>query len=224
MQGKLCAKFYQTLCIAPALACHPLHPERLPGMNPISLTAAKALLALYVEAKDNNRPALIAEAFAQDASLTFSIDTDTISFPAKTEGAPAIAATLVSDFAKTFDHCRTYYIGDTAAALTGNTMTIPWLVVMRETAAHTLRAGKGFYSWGFAAGDDGSYRIASLHIHIERMDSVPDPGAAVLSALQSSLPYPWLPEPALKTVIEGSAAAQPGLAFLRAFAEPARMP
>lgn len=194
-------------------------------MNSISLTAAKALLARYVEAKDNNRPALIPEAFAQDASLTFSIDTDTISFPAKTKGASAIAATLVSDFARTFDRCRTYYIdiGDASAAQTGNTMTIPWLVVMRETAAHTLRVGKGFYRWGFAAGDDGSYRIASLHIHIERMDSAPDPEAAVLAALQSSLPYPWLHVPALKTAIEESAAEQPGLAFLRAFAEPARM-
>ncbi|WP_454738711.1 nuclear transport factor 2 family protein [Cupriavidus necator] len=208
-----------------AIACapSPSNPETIPGMNQISLTAAKALLARYVEAKDNNRPALIPEAFAQDASLTFSIDTDTITFPAKTEGAPAIAATLVSDFAQTFDRCRTYYIGDAAAAQTGNTMTIPWLVVMRETAAHTLRVGKGFYRWGFAAGDDGSYRIASLHIHIERMDSAPDPEAAVLAALQSSLPYPWLPVPALKTAIEDSAAAQPGLAFLRAFAEPARM-
>ncbi|WP_354683339.1 hypothetical protein [Cupriavidus necator] len=193
-------------------------------MNPISLTAAKALLGRYVDAKDNNRPALIPEAFAQDASLTFSIDTDAISFPARTEGASAIARTLVSDFAQTFDRCRTYYIGDAAAALTGDTMTIPWLVVMRETAAQTLRAGKGFYRWGFAAGQVGSYRIASLHIHIERMDSVPDPGAAVLTALQSALPYPWLPEPALKTVVEGYAAAQPELAFLQAFAEPARLP
>ncbi len=54
-------------------------------MNTIPLATAKARLAQYVEAKDNNRPALIHAAFAPDASLTFSIDTDSISFPPKAE-------------------------------------------------------------------------------------------------------------------------------------------
>ncbi|MGH8790698.1 MAG: hypothetical protein ACREYA_37340 [Cupriavidus necator] len=193
-------------------------------MNTIPLATAKARLAQYVEAKDNNRPSLIHEAFAPDASLTFSIDTDSISFPPKAEGADAIAATLVSEFAKTFDRCRTYYIGDVAAALDGNAMTIPWLVVMRETAASALRVGKGYYRWGFTAGDDGTYRIASLHIHIERMDTIADPGAVTLAALQAALPYPWLPAPVLAASIEAQASAQPALGFLNVFAQAARMP
>ncbi|CAJ95289.1 SnoaL-like domain-containing protein [Cupriavidus necator] len=191
-------------------------------MNTIPLATAKARLAQYVEAKDNNRPALIHEAFAPDASLTFSIDTDSISFPPKAEGADAIASTLVSEFAKTFDRCRTYYIGDVAAALDGNAMTIPWLVVMRETAASALRVGKGHYRWGFAAGDDGTYRIASLHIHIERMDTIADPGAVTLAALQAALPYPWLPAPVLAAAIEAHTGAQPALGFLNVFAQAAR--
>jgi hypothetical protein len=193
-------------------------------MNTIPLATAKACLARYVEAKDNNRPALIREAFAADASLTFSIDTDSISFPPKAEGADAIAATLVSEFAKTFDRCRTYYIGDVAAALDGNAMTIPWLVVMRETAANALRVGKGYYRWGFAAGDDGTYRIATLHIHIERMDTSADPGAVTLAALQAALPYPWLPAPVLAAGIAMQTTAQPALGFLAVFAQAARMP
>ncbi|QUN26405.1 nuclear transport factor 2 family protein [Cupriavidus sp. KK10] len=193
-------------------------------MNTIPLATAKARLAQYVEAKDNNRPTLIHEAFAPDASLTFSIDTDSISFPPRAEGADAIAATLVSEFAKTFDRCRTYYIGDVGAALDGNAMTIPWLVVMRETAASALRVGKGYYRWGFAAGDDGTYRIASLHIHIERIDTIADPGAVTLAALQAALPYPWLPAPVLAASIEAQASAQPALGFLNVFAQAARMP
>ena len=193
-------------------------------MNTIPLAIARTRLAQYVEAKDNNRPALIHEAFAADASLTFSIDTDTISFPPKAEGAAAIATTLVSEFAKTFDRCRTCYIGDVAAALDGNTMTIPWLVVMRETAASALRVGKGYYRWGFAAGDDGTYRIASLHIHIERMDTIADPGAFTLAALQAALPYPWLPAPVLAASIEAQTSAHPALGFLNVFAQATRMP
>ncbi|WP_439687385.1 SnoaL-like domain-containing protein [Cupriavidus oxalaticus] len=186
-------------------------------MNPIPLPEAQALLARYVEAKDHNRPALIHEAFAPDAALTFSIDTDTISFPAKTEGAAAIAATLVTDFARTFDRCRTYYVGDLSLAADGTTLTVPWLVLMRETAAHTLRAGKGIYRWGFARQPDGTYRIASLHIHIARMDVVPDAGAAMLAALQAALPYPWLPLPTLRAAVEAQAAADARLAFLKEF-------
>lgn len=186
-------------------------------MNPIPLPEAQALLARYVEAKDHNRPALIHEAFAPDAMLTFSIDTDTISFPAKTEGAAAIAATLVTDFARTFDRCRTYYVGDLSLAADGTTLTVPWLVLMRETAAHTLRAGKGIYRWGFARQPDGTYRIASLHIHIARMDVVPDAGAAMLAALQAALPYPWLPSPTLRAAVEAQASADARLAFLKDF-------
>ncbi|MBF6992301.1 MULTISPECIES: nuclear transport factor 2 family protein [Cupriavidus] len=186
-------------------------------MNPISLPEAQALLASYVEAKDNNRPALIHEAFAQDATLTFSIDTDTISFPAKTEGAAAIAATLVTDFAQTFDRCRTYYVGDLSLAEAGATLTVPWLVLMREKAAHTLRAGKGVYRWGFARQQDGTYRIGSLHIHIARMDVVPDAGAAMLAALQAALPYPWLPSQTLQAAVHAQVSADARLAFLKEF-------
>lgn len=189
-------------------------------MKAIPLHAARALLDKYVQAKDNNCPELIHEAFAQAASLTFSIDTDTISFPPKAEGAQAIATTLVSEFARTFDRCRTYYIGEPVPK--DNTIVIPWLVLMRETAAHTLRAGKGFYRWSFVEEQDGEYHIASLHIHIDRMDSLADPEAAALTALQAPLPYPWLPAEVLKTGIEGCIAVQPSLAILQTLAKPAQ--
>ncbi|MGO4329893.1 hypothetical protein AB4Z48_13710 [Cupriavidus sp. 2TAF22] len=191
-------------------------------MNPIPLHTAKSLLETYVRAKDNNRPELIHEAFAQDATLTISINTDTIAFPAKTEGAQGIAATLVTEFAKTFDACRTYYVAD-ELALVGDSIVVPWLVAMRETAANVLRLGKGYYRWGFAQAD-GPARIASLHIHIERMDSVADPMAATLAALQAGLTYPWLPADELKTEINRLVAAKPSLAFLQAFAEPVPLP
>lgn len=158
-------------------------------MKLIPLPLAKLLLEKYVQAKDNNRPELIHEAFATDAVLTFSIQTDTINFPPRSEGATDIAKTLVSDFAQTFDRCRTYYVSD-KLAFENNTITIPWFVAMREAATRTMRAGKGFYRWGFCTARDDSWRIATLHIHIERMDSIPDAGAVSLQSLHTAMSYP----------------------------------
>lgn len=192
-------------------------------MKSIPLQSARSLLEKYVQAKDGNRPELIHEAFAPDALLTFSINTDTINFPLRAEGAESIATTLVSEFAKVFDRCRTYYVVD-ALAVTGDTLEIPWFVAMRETAAHTMRAGKGFYRWRFSKANDGAYRVAALHIHIERMDSVADAGAVSLGALQGVLHYPWLAVDTLKQGIERLVAGQPALSFMESFSVPVPLP
>jgi len=192
-------------------------------MKSIPLQSAQALLEKYVQAKDGNRPELIHEAFAADALLTFSINTDTINFPLRAEGAASIATTLVSEFAKVFDRCRTYYVVD-ALAVAGDTLEIPWFVAMRETSAHTMRAGKGFYRWRFSKAGDGAYRVAALHIHIERMDSIADAGAISLDRLQASLDYPWLVTDALKRGVEHLVAAQPALSVMQTFATPVPLP
>ncbi|WP_321781627.1 hypothetical protein [Burkholderia pyrrocinia] len=195
-------------------------------MKLISLPLAKSLLEKYVQAKDNNRPELIDEAFATDAVLTFSIQTDTINFPQRSEGTADIARTLVSDFAKTFSRCRTYYVSDKLAFENNamNTMTIPWFVAMRESATDTMRAGKGFYRWGFCTARDESWRIAMLHIHIERMDSIPDAEAISLQSLHAALDYPWLTADALKLALDELIVEQPGLACMQIFSEPVPLP
>jgi hypothetical protein len=187
----------------------------------IPAATAHALLNQYIEAKDNNRAAIIDTAFAHDAWLTISLDTDAISFPSRTEGAPAIARTLVSDFARTFDRCRTYYISD-SQSWHDRAMTVPWLVAMRETAAGKLRVGRGYYRLGFTA--DDRTRIASLHIHIDRMDVLDDPGAQALAALHDALPYPRLSPAELKAGVGRVRANRPSLGVLSAFEEPAPLP
>ena len=72
----------------------------------------KDLLEAYLEAKDLDRPSLILECYTPNAVLTYSIATDTIAFPSRILGADAIAQTLVRDFRKKFDRCKTYYVCD----------------------------------------------------------------------------------------------------------------
>lgn len=192
-----------------------------------STRTAEALLNKYIQAKDNNQPEIIHEAFAEDAWLTISLNTDTISFPSRTEGATAIASTLVSEFARTFDRCRTYYLGDGQSLDEGaddGAVTVQWLVAMRETAAHKLRIGRGYYRLGFTAATDGGDRIASLHIHIDRMDVIDDPGAQALAMLQGFLPYPRLSLTELESGFDRLVANRPALEYLRLFAAPAPLP
>src|SRR5258707_11423092 len=80
-----------------------------------AMNTPKDLLEAYLQAKDLDRPSVILDCYAPDAVLTYSIATDTISFPARVSGAEAIAQTLVRDFRKNFDCCKTYYVCDSIA-------------------------------------------------------------------------------------------------------------
>jgi hypothetical protein len=179
-----------------------------------------ALLERYVEAKDFTRPHLMAEIYAPHAVLTYSIATDTIAFPARVEGVDAISATLVSDFALKFDRCRTYYVCDSPPADQTRVVALPWLVVMRERAPSRLRMGKGFYRWAFESQGPAGVRVIAMHIHIERMDPIDDPGGRLLDAVQSLLPYPWLGPAILHARFEAAARAEASLAFLDEFKAP----
>ena len=184
----------------------------------------RSLLERYVRAKDTVQPQLMREIYAPDAVLTYSIATDTISFPARTVGLEAITRTLVVDFATRFGQCKTYYVCDAAPADDIAFARVPWLVVMREPAAESLRVGKGYYEWSFAHTAAVPLRVAAMRIHIERMDAVADPDATLLAASQAELPYPWLAPAALRAVYQQRIAADPSLEFLRDFAAPLTLP
>ncbi|WP_133649652.1 hypothetical protein [Paraburkholderia flava] len=189
-------------------------------MSPTS-AACRAALEIYIDAKDNTRPERIDELFAPAAVLTFSLATSNIAFPERTVGAAAIAKTLVSDFGAQYARCRTYYVGDALRVVDGRIDALPWLVVMREPAAGTLRIGHGTYDWTFAD-ETAGLRVTHLHIHIARMDVVPDPDGALLDALQRELTYPWLPPRELRERFASIARDVPALAFVDAFSEPAQ--
>ena len=160
-------------------------------------SGAGYMLERYVAAKDGNRPHLMAEIYAPDAVLTYSIATDSISFPARTVGVDAITRTLVVDFGQRFTRCQTYYIVDVPPAGDASIPFVPWLVLMREEARSSTRVGRGFYAWTFARANAGQLRVTAMHIHIERMDLIDDPDSQPLANLQAPLPYPWLPPAAL---------------------------
>ena len=157
-----------------------------------AVSEAARLLERYVAAKDGNRPQLMAQIYAHDAVLTYSIATDSISFPARTEGLEAITRTLVVEFGQRFTRCRTYYVVDQPPVSDASIPFIRWLVLMREGTRRCARVGKGFYSWTFDRSGLGPLCVTAMHIHIERMDLVPDTDGDILALLQSPLPYPWL--------------------------------
>lgn len=177
-------------------------------------------LDTYIDAKDNTRPQRIAEAFATDAVLTISLATSTIAFPARTVGAEAIAKTLVTDFGAQYTRCRTYYVCDSLAVRGGVIDALPWLVVMREVATGALRIGHGVYTWTF----DETPRVTAFHIHIARMDVVPDAAGILLEQLQAGLTYPWLAPAALHAHFTELTRTTPALAFVDAFSRPADAP
>ena len=66
------------------------------------------LIGHYVQAKDQNRPHLIPKVFTQRAVLEMHVETDKISFPAKTSGAKQIAEVLVRKFALCYENIYTF--------------------------------------------------------------------------------------------------------------------
>jgi SnoaL-like domain len=188
----------------------------------LSSSPVRSLLECYLRAKDLNQPDLISECFSSDAELTFSIATDDIDFPRRVLGAAAIAKTLVADFGERFDRCRTYYVCTEPQLDESQTCSMPWLVVMREKATESLRIGKGLYRWRFGnESGNAEDRIVQLHIHIERMDAVPDPRAEKLSALQASLLYPWLAPVELRDGLASFIAMSSDAEFAVPFKQPA---
>jgi hypothetical protein len=178
----------------------------------------RTLLERYVQAKDDVRPELMRSIYRPDALLTYTIDTDDIRFPARTEGLDEITRTLVIDFASRFSNCKTYYVCAAPPPDTTALVRIPWLVVMREPAARSLRIGKGFYEWRFR--QEPALRVQAMHIHIHRMDAQTDPRSELLAAAQAQLDYPWLAASVLRSTYEARSAQHAELAFLRDFAEP----
>jgi hypothetical protein len=178
----------------------------------------RALLERYDRAKDDVQPELMRDIYRTDAVLSYTIDTDAIAFPARTVGVEAITRTLVVDFSARFAGCKTYYVCDQTPRDDVEFASIPWLVVMREPAAQTLRIGKGYYEWRFEHDARGA-RVSAMHIHIHRMDAISDPQSDLMNSAQAQLPYPWLTPAVLRSTYQARA-QRAELPFLHDFATP----
>ena len=180
------------------------------------------LLETYVRAKDENQPKMIAHTFASDAVVTFSIATSTIRRPSTVRGIAAIARTLVTEFGQRYQRCRSYYVCKTSPPDRVPQLDLAWLVVMRDTPLRTLRMGKGLYHWSFTR-EAHQLRVATLDIHIERMDAIDDADGTLLTTTQAGLSYPWLAPGTLADRFS-MLAAQSRYAYLRDFCDPTPVP
>jgi hypothetical protein len=188
------------------------------------MSTRRLLLERYVEAKDLTRPQVMRQIYAPDAVLTFSIATDSISFPERVSGIEGITRTLIVDFGAKYSRCKTYYVCDSLPQNADRPTIVAWLVLMHEPARACLRIGKGYYEWTFEPQARGGMQVVAMHIHIERMDAIDDAHGHLLGAAQSVLPYPWLPPSVMHLELGTLSDTHPALAFLRDFRVPIDLP
>jgi hypothetical protein len=193
-------------------------PRSLP--TPPWLSTPQWLLERYIEAKDLVRPELMQKIYAADAVLTFSIATDSISFPPRVVGIDGITKTLVVDFGVKYSRCKTFYVCDSVPPKTVEVAILPWLVLMSEPAASRLRIGKGYYRWTFQRKSEDGPQVVAMHIHIERMDAIEEVEPHLLETTQSVLSYPWLRPATLRSQFQRLVEADPAYAFLGDFRTP----
>lgn len=145
-------------------------------------------IATYIRAKDENRPHLMASAFAPDAQLTMDVRTDAISFPSRSDGRDAITRVLVQDFGKTYENVYTFCLMQPPQGVVTD-VSCDWLVGMSAKADGAVRVGCGRYDWRFEAA--APHRVAELRITIEAMQMLPALALDDVMPWLSSMPYPW---------------------------------
>lgn len=144
-------------------------------------------ITTYILAKDGNRPDLLRQAFAPQATLEMIVNTSAISFPSRVEGAAAIAQVLVSRFNQQYENIYTFCLGEPPAS-GAPAHTCKWLVGMSVKETAEVRVGCGHYHWQF---DPVSGLAVQLTIRIEHMQvSTADDVRPVMDWLQG-LGYPW---------------------------------
>src|SRR5438552_15096278 len=114
------------------------------------MLSARESIATYIRAKDENRPYLMARAFAETATLEMVVKTDTVSFPSITNGVEAISDVLVRRFAQTYENVRTFCFTP-CPRLDDVRFSCHWLVGMSEKESRMVRIGCGRYDWQFRA-------------------------------------------------------------------------
>ncbi|GAB7532967.1 hypothetical protein PS3A_53830 [Pseudomonas sp. 3A(2025)] len=141
----------------------------------------------YIRAKDGNRPDLLRQAFAPQATLEMVVNTSAISFPSRVEGAAAIAQVLVSRFNQQYENIYTFCLGEPPAKGVA-AHTCKWLVGMSVKDTAEVRVGCGQYHWQF---DPASGLVMHLTIGIEHMQvNTVNDLLPVMDWLQG-LDYPW---------------------------------
>jgi hypothetical protein len=152
-------------------------------------TRSEAIQA-YLRAKDENRPHLMKLAFAVDAGLEMTVETDTISFPPVTKGIDAITQVLVRDFGQVYENVYTFCLTAPPSSTDG-VFRCRWMVGMSEKASGAIRVGCGYYNWSFQISEP--HLVEKLGITIKMMEVLPSDYLRPVMSWLHRLPYPWCP-------------------------------
>lgn len=144
----------------------------------------------YIRAKDENRPHLLACAFAPDAVVALVVNTPNISFPPVISGLDAIADALISGFGRTYENVYTFCLSEPPVD-DARRFTCDWLVGMSEKQNGAVRVGCGRYDWQFAG--DAAGLIERVTITIDAMERLGRDRMPEVMDWLSCLPYPWCP-------------------------------
>ncbi|MBE1273982.1 MULTISPECIES: hypothetical protein [Enterovibrio] len=142
----------------------------------------------YIRAKDKNEPALMSTAFAEDATLEMILKTESISFPAITDGLDAITDILVRHFNDAYENVHTFCLADKSDS-TEYELSCKWMVCMTERKSGGVRMGTGNYRWTFDRETDS--RAVKLVITIEQIAMLPSDVSEEIVNWAQGLPYPW---------------------------------
>jgi hypothetical protein len=148
----------------------------------------------YIKAKDENRPHMLSQAFAQRATVHMTVKTGAIAFPPVISGVKSIADALVSQFGRNYENVYTLCLSPPPEPGIAD-FSCPWLVGMSGKQDDKVRIGGGIYHWHMP-GD----RIDTLEIEIAVMQTLNSDTTPLVMSWLSRLPYPWCPlEDALRT-------------------------
>ena len=181
-------------------------------MVPITPTG---LLRNYIKAKDENRPHLLSRVFAESAYLEMRVKTQSISFPAVTQGVTTIADVLVRRFNQVYENIYTFYM-DKPPVGQKNLPTVfvcDWLVGMSEKASGNVRIGCGRYEWVFQQKEPR--RVERLAITIEEMQTLPPDQLPHVLDWLLALDYPWTSAQATCALAPTTDQLAPVLDYLR---------
>jgi hypothetical protein len=152
------------------------------------MPSASDAVETYIRAKDENRPYLMARAFAESATLEVVVNSGTISFPPISIGLQSIADVLVRRFAQAYENVRTFCLA-TPPRSDAVEFSCDWLVGMSEKESRRVRVGCGRYDWRFQPHDP--CLVDRLTITIDLMESLAPSSLPSVMGWLARLPYPW---------------------------------
>ena len=146
------------------------------------------VIANYIQAKDCNRPWMMAKAFSEDAHLEMENKSGAISFPSAAVGIEKISEVLVRQFSRENENVYTVCL---CTAPDGDSLqfSCDWLVGMSRKDTGEVRVGCGQYEWVFS--DKPQLLATKLKITIEVMQVLARDNIQPVMRWLSGLAYPW---------------------------------